>query len=446
MGAEALRRGQNARAAKLLKKSLQLYPLPGVKALLGQAERRMQAEEHGASSRDENGGASSAASGNGTGFATGGSAGVGSGRGGASAAASAPSSSSSRGFARSASTASTASSAVGTGACGREYTEDQERIVKQVLRAKEGGRGAHYRVLGVEQDANEGALKKSYRKLALKLHPDKNSAPNADEAFKAVGLAYATLSDPQKRAVYDRYGDEDPDNRGSSAGPGRHGNVHFNGQEMSPEDLFNMFFGGGMPAGGGARGFGGPGFRMYTNGFGPGFAGGGMPRGGRGQGQREAEQPGLMSLFQFLPIILLFLLSFFNFPGGDMSGATGGNPYFSLTHSPPFVNPLKTELTQVREIPYFVTDKFMRTYYRDRFQRAQVERMVEKSYEKYLIAECKNQQLYKRQLERNARERKGLMPEDRERQLKKAAEFELTRCIELEGLFPQSNRGGGWGR
>jgi len=72
--------------------------------------------------------------------------------------------------------------------------------------------------------------------------------------------------------------------------------------------------------------------------------------------------------------------------------------------------------------------------------------MVEKSYEKYLTAECKNQEIYKRQLERNARDRKGLTPENRERQLKKAAEFELTRCSELHGLFPNSHRGGGWGR
>ena len=59
----------------------------------------------------------------------------------------------------------------------------------------------HYNVLGVSPTANENDLKKAYRKLALKLHPDKNSAPEADEAFKLVGLAYATLSDPRKRQV-----------------------------------------------------------------------------------------------------------------------------------------------------------------------------------------------------------------------------------------------------
>eukprot|EP00536_Pseudo-nitzschia_multiseries_P005673 jgi/Psemu1/191025/e_gw1.109.61.1 len=85
-----------------------------------------------------------------------------------------------------------------------------EETVKRILKAKEGGRGAHYRVLGISQNATESEIKKAYRKTAIKVHPDKNSAPQADEAFKAVGLAYATLSDSQKRTIYDRYGEEDP--------------------------------------------------------------------------------------------------------------------------------------------------------------------------------------------------------------------------------------------
>lgn len=201
-------------------------------------------------------------------------------------------------------------------------------------------RGAHYRVLGVEPNADESALKKAYRKLALKLHPDKNSAPHADEAFKALGLAYATLSDSQKRNIYDRYGEEDPDNRGGGGGGGgmrrgQGGGVHFQGQNVNPEDIFNMFFGGGMPGGpqGGSRGMPG-GFRVYSTGF------GGMPRGAggmpgqRGQQQRQQEpQNPIMQIAQLLPVLLLFALSFFNMPGESTSGHTGGNSYFSLTVS-----------------------------------------------------------------------------------------------------------------
>jgi DnaJ family protein B protein 12 len=94
-----------------------------------------------------------------------------------------------------------------TGECGRPYTDDQVAIVQKVLTAKQGGRGAHYRVLNIAASATEAQIKSAYRKLSLKVHPDKNAAPQASEAFKAVGLAYATLSDSQKRHIYDRYGE-----------------------------------------------------------------------------------------------------------------------------------------------------------------------------------------------------------------------------------------------
>ena len=66
-----------------------------------------------------------------------------------------------------------------------------------------------YDLLNVTKDATELDFKKAYRKFAIKLHPDKNHAPEAGEAFKKVSAAYACLSDPDKKAVYDRYG-EDP--------------------------------------------------------------------------------------------------------------------------------------------------------------------------------------------------------------------------------------------
>ena len=96
---------------------------------------------------------------------------------------------------------------------------------------------------------------------------------------------------------------------------------------------------------------------------------------------------------------------------------------------------MKTRLTPVKDIPYYVTNKFLGTYARDRYQLAQVERMVEKSYRNYLVNECKNQKNYKVSLQQQARNRKGLTDADRERQLKKAEDFELSRCIELNELF-----------
>lgn len=429
MGATALRNGQTARAVKLLKKSLSLYPLPGVQALLSQAERKndsdSNATNNNSTNHNNNNNGRSSASTNGSTHSI------------------------PRRSASNVSSSSTNSAAGAAPTSGRPYTDDQVRIVNEVLKAKEGGRGAHYRVLGVEQDANDAALKKAYRKLALKLHPDKNSAPQSDEAFKAVGLAYATLSDSQKRTIYDRYGDEDPDNRGGGGGA-RPGNVHFNGQEVNPEDIFNMFFGGGMPGGVHMGGMPG-GFRVYSTGFGPGGGfGGRMPRQQqrqRGQRQQQEEEPPnvFYQLINLLPLLLLLMMSFFNFGEQATTSHTGSNPYFSLTHSSPFINPLHTQFTRVKDIPYFVTDKFMRTYYRDRYQLAQVEKMVESSYHQYLVSECKNQETYKIQLVKNAKTAHGLTEAEREKQFKKAEGFELTRCIELEGLFPSQGRNGATG-
>ncbi len=81
----------------------------------------------------------------------------------------------------------------------------------------------------------------------------------------------------------------------------------------------------------------------------------------------------------------------------------------------------------------------MRTYYRDRYQLAQVERMVENAYENYLVNECNSQKKYKRKLLTEA-ERKASTQESEKAQ-RIAAEFELSRCAELNELFPLKHAG-----
>jgi hypothetical protein len=100
---------------------------------------------------------------------------------------------------------------------------------------------------------------------------------------------------------------------------------------------------------------------------------------------------------------------------------------------------MSTRLTKVKEIPYFVTDKFLRIFTRDRYQLSQVEHLVERAYENYLIRECKVQKEYKKRLLTKA-EQKELSEEEKQRLLKFANEFELSRCEELMDLFPSKSQ------
>ena len=66
----------------------------------------------------------------------------------------------------------------------------------------------YYKILGIPRNASEDDIKKAYRKLALKYHPDKNKAPGAEEKFKEVAEAYEVLSDKRKRDIFDQCGEE----------------------------------------------------------------------------------------------------------------------------------------------------------------------------------------------------------------------------------------------
>ncbi|KAG6736548.1 hypothetical protein POTOM_060592 [Populus tomentosa] len=98
----------------------------------------------------------------------------------------------------------------------------------------------YYEILGVSKNASQDDLKKAYRKAAIKNHPDKGGDP---EKFKELAQAYEVLSDPEKREIYDQYGEEAL-KEGMGGGGGGH----------NPFDIFESFFGGNPFGGGGSRG------------------------------------------------------------------------------------------------------------------------------------------------------------------------------------------------
>lgn len=405
-----------AKGMRLLNKSIKLFPLPSAVALRRQLEQRASASSGGQRSGSQGGQSRS----------NGGSSA------GASSARPAP--------ARQASTGGSGGSASGSGGPGlrrrtsvgengRSYSEDNERVVQQVLRFK-GQDDAHFKVLGLSRSASASEVKKAYRKLALKLHPDKNAAPGADEAFKAISQAYEVLSDEDKRAGYERWGDDGEGTSGAaSRGPG--GGRPFHGRNgvytaADAEDIFRMFFGtGGIP------GQPGGGVRFYSQ------RGGGFPfpqqqREPEAEGRRRGGGGGFLQLLQLLPLLVLLIMSIF--PSGDVAQRP-----FSLQRTAQF--PLRRMTGQsgakvVKDIPYYVRDDFARLYARDARTLRRVETMVQSEFQAKLETECDRQRQIKGRLNNEARRTRGA--KQREAAVERARAYELTYCTELHSRFPEA--------
>ena len=101
----------------------------------------------------------------------------------------------------------------------------------------------YYEILGIEKNADESEIKKAYRKMAVKWHPDKNpdNKEVAEEKFKEINEAYEVLSDAQKKNLYDKYGTDGLRDNGMGEGSPFH--------SSNPEEIFKMFFGDQSPFG-----------------------------------------------------------------------------------------------------------------------------------------------------------------------------------------------------
>ncbi|XP_064626754.1 dnaJ homolog subfamily B member 1-like [Lineus longissimus] len=168
----------------------------------------------------------------------------------------------------------------------------------------------YYSILGLPKGASEDEIKKAYKKMALKYHPDKNKSPGAEDKFKEVAEAYDVLCDKDKKEIYDKYG-EDGLKRGGGGGGGGPGNFYtFTGD---PHEMFKdffrgaddskFFFGGGGPGRGSQSFFGGGHEDMDVDdlfGFGSQRTGHGGPAGfsqfntsshGMGGGRKRQDPP-----------------------------------------------------------------------------------------------------------------------------------------------------------
>ncbi|WOL10327.1 hypothetical protein Cni_G19082 [Canna indica] len=186
---------------------------------------------------------------------------------------------------------------------GRNYREDHVKQIREIKMTKD-----YYAILGVEKNSSIEQIRKAYRKLSLKVHPDKNKAPGAEEAFKSVCRAFKCLSDEQSRRNYDRTGPPeeyvfDPLNNIRRGRRKTNSRTDFFNEDFDSDEIFKSFGTQGDPFGA---------HRAHR------------PR-GRGRDSREhnAQRGGgeegrggisFIALFQILPILLIFLFACFPFP------------------------------------------------------------------------------------------------------------------------------------
>ncbi|CAO2183711.1 unnamed protein product [Urochloa humidicola] len=245
-----------------------------------------------------------------------------------------------------------------TGAAAREYTAEQLEVVRQVKKHSRD----YYQILGLEKDCTVEDVRKAYRKLSLKVHPDKNKAPGAEDAFKAVSKAFQCLSDAESRKRYDLVGSDEPVTHHRRASTARAYNGYYE-DDFDPDEIFrNFFFGGMAPAT--TRQFGQFGtFHFRTGGM-------------HAHGQQNSGGSTVRMLIQLLPVLLLLLLNFL--PSSE--------PVYSLSRNYPYEHKFQTP----RGVAYYVkTPNFEEQYPIQSTERATLERHVERDYYSIVSQNCR---------------------------------------------------------
>nr|XP_016471786.1 PREDICTED: chaperone protein dnaJ 49-like [Nicotiana tabacum] len=245
----------------------------------------------------------------------------------------------------------------GSGGSSVAYSEEQVTIVKEIKRKKD-----YYEILGLEKSScSVEDVRKAYRKLSLKVHPDKNKAPGAEDAFKMVSKAFQCLSDEESRRRYDLVGSEEEavyERRPHRHAGGARMNT-FNGfyddGNVDAEEIFRNFFFGGMR----------PATTTTHFSFGP-----------RVDVRYQGPTGWLRTLIQLLPVILILLLNFL--PSSD--------PVYSFSKSYPYDHRLTTQ----RGVNYYVkTGKFEQEYPINSPKHAALEEKVENDYYSILSHNCR---------------------------------------------------------
>ncbi|XP_010452481.1 PREDICTED: chaperone protein dnaJ 49-like [Camelina sativa] len=246
------------------------------------------------------------------------------------------------------------SSSSTAGSSSSSFTEEQRAIVREIKSKKD-----YYEILGLGNTCSVEDLRKSYRKLSLKVHPDKNKAPGSEEAFKSVSKAFQCLSNEDTRRKYDVSGSDEPSYQPRRAARRNNG---FYDDEFDADEIFRSFFGGGMNHATTTQ------FRSFN-------FGAGTTRTAN-QGSDTGFNPRV--LLQLLPVVFILLLNFL----------PSSQPIYSLSPSYNYEHKFTTH----RGVNYFVgSAKFEQEYPINSPERQRVEEQVDRDYLSILGQNCRHE-------------------------------------------------------
>lgn len=235
------------------------------------------------------------------------------------------------------------------------YSEEQVSIVREIKRKKD-----YYEILGVERTCSVDDVRKAYRKLSLKVHPDKNQAPGAEEAFKLVSKAFQCLSDAESRKTYDVVGSDEPVYERRTARRQQGFNGFYDG-DVDAEEIFRNFFFGGMNPGATTQ------FTGFN--FGPGV----NVRMGNHNGSGGGSN--MRALLQLLPVILILLLNFL----------PSSQPIYILSREYPYEHRVSTQ----KGVNFYVKSAdFEQQYPYGSNERGALELKIERDYLSVLSQNC----------------------------------------------------------
>ncbi|KAL5996135.1 hypothetical protein ACLOJK_026208 [Asimina triloba] len=252
----------------------------------------------------------------------------------------------------------------------QSYTQEQVKLIGEIKKLKD-----YYAILGVEKCCSREEIRKAYRKLSLKVHPDKNKVPGSEEAFKKVSKAFKCLSDEESRRQYDQTGlvEEFEYNQQHNVSSRRRTGREMFDEDFDPDEIFRSFFYSSQPDV----------FHSANFVYRPDRGMAGPPRGNADGGGFN-----IMLLLQIIPVLIILLISFLSY----------SDPEYTLQKTHAYQIP---KVTDEYRVEYFVkSSDFDEKFPQGSPSRKNLEYNVLKDYKGLLGRYCR-MEMQKRQWSRN---------------------------------------------